>query len=410
MSVKQITLIVLAATVVVLIAGTGPRIIGSVKALPPAQQPEADGLTVPYPGQLLDEAAKPVADGAYDFNFALYESETGGDPLWSESQAGVIVGEGAFYTSLGSVKPIPAAVLSGPDLWLATSVRGPEHGEFTALAPRQRLSAEASVAPASASSGMACPHDHFGETWLGNGTGLIVSHAPSGAAILMTDDNIGVRAHSRTNWGIDASGKDGYLQHGTGDLLLGGNLGEIVAEEELDLYSAGHTIVRLDTDMDSDSRFQVASAHAWGASMWVDETGDLWVLGDLMAAGSKPAIVDTSSFGSRKLYAVESPEVWFEDLGSASLTDGDATVAFEPIFAETVNLEEEYHVFLTPLCEEPLLLFVTEKIATGFAVRGVTLNNEPSHCAFDYRVAAKRRGYEDVRLEIFAQPSIDADN
>jgi hypothetical protein len=29
----------------------------------------------------------------------------------------------------------------------------------------------------------------------------------------------------------------------------------------------------------------------------------------------------------------------------------------------------------------------------------VTLDGQPAECAFDYRVAAKRLGYEDLRLE-----------
>jgi hypothetical protein len=51
------------------------------------------------------------------------------------------------------------------------------------------------------------------------------------------------------------------------------------------------------------------------------------------------------------------------------------------------------------LWQEPALLYVTAKRATGFTVRGVTLDGQPAECAFDYRVAAKRLGYEDVRLE-----------
>lgn len=121
--------------------------------------------------------------------------------------------------------------------------------------------------------------------------------------------------------------------------------------------------------------------------------------GDLNCIGSKSAVVKTADHGQRLLYAVESPEVWFEDLGSASLVGGKATVTFDPVFAETVNREEEYHVFVTPLCREPVLLFVTEKNASGFAVRGVTLDGQPAQCSFDYRIVAKRMGYEGVRLE-----------
>ena len=46
-----------------------------------------------------------------------------------------------------------------------------------------------------------------------------------------------------------------------------------------------------------------------------------------------------------------------------------------------------------------MLLSVTAKRVTGFMVRGVTLDDQPAECGFDYRVAARRLGYEDMRLE-----------
>ena len=130
----------------------------------------------------------------------------------------------------------------------------------------------------------------------------------------------------------------------------------------------------------------------------VDEAGNTW------APGSKSALVETASHGRRLLYAMESPEVWFEDLGTARLTNGEATVTFDPIFAETVNLKEDYHVFVTPLAQEPVLLFITAKTSAGFTVRGVTLDGKPAGCSFDYRVIAKRLGYEGLRLETPAWP------
>ncbi len=56
----------------------------------------------------------------------------------------------------------------------------------------------------------------------------------------------------------------------------------------------------------------------------------------------------TISYGKRELYAVESPENWFEDFGGAELIQGRAIVKLDPVFAETVSTEVEYHVFLTP--------------------------------------------------------------
>jgi hypothetical protein len=74
----------------------------------------------------------------------------------------------------------------------------------------------------------------------------------------------------------------------------------------------------------------------------------LYVVGNFIATGTKSAVVRTKSYGGRQLYAMESPENWFEDFGRGQLNQGHATVKLDPIFAETVNTEVEYHVFLTP--------------------------------------------------------------
>ncbi len=94
--------------------------------------------------------------------------------------------------------------------------------------------------------------------------------------------------------------------------------------------------------------------------------------------------------------AIESPEVWFEDFGTGQLVNGQATVTIEPIFLETINTDQPYHVFVTPLgdCSG---LYVTNKTATSFDVR--ELGGGTSNVEFDYRIAAKRLGFEDLRLE-----------
>jgi hypothetical protein len=122
--------------------------------------------------------------------------------------------------------------------------------------------------------------------------------------------------------------------------------------------------------------------------------------GGLAGTGTKTAIVQTQEYGWRHLYAVESPENWFEDFGQATLAGGEAVVAIEPIFAQTVNLGETYHVFLTPLGE--CGLFVAEKTSTSFTVRA--LEGAACEIAFDYRIIAPRLDYEDLRLEPAEDP------
>jgi hypothetical protein len=121
----------------------------------------------------------------------------------------------------------------------------------------------------------------------------------------------------------------------------------------------------------------------------------LHVIGDFIATGTKSALVQTVTYGKRQLYAVESPENWFEDLGGAQLVQGRAIVKLDPIFAETVNTESEYRIFLTPKadCEG---LYVANQTATSFEVR--ELRHGQGNIPFDYRIVAKRKGYEGARL------------
>jgi hypothetical protein len=101
--------------------------------------------------------------------------------------------------------------------------------------------------------------------------------------------------------------------------------------------------------------------------------------------------------GARKvsLYAMQSAENWFEDAGSGQLASGSAHITLDSTFAQTVNTGVEYHVFLTPKgdCEG---LYVTNETPQGFEVH--ELRGGHSGIAFDYRIMAKRAGYENLRL------------
>jgi hypothetical protein len=127
----------------------------------------------------------------------------------------------------------------------------------------------------------------------------------------------------------------------------------------------------------------------------------VYYVGGLAGTGTKSAIVDTQDYGWRSLYAMESPQNWFEDFGQAALSAGEAVVPIEPIFAQTVNLQKPYHVFLTPL-GSGCTLYVADKSSTTFTVRA----NEGAGCeiAFDYRIIAPRLDYEDLRLKPATDP------
>jgi len=137
---------------------------------------------------------------------------------------------------------------------------------------------------------------------------------------------------------------------------------------------------------------------ATGGSCQVDPSGNLG------CSGTKNAIVPIDG-GKRKvaMSAVESPQNWFEDFGSARLSSGSAAVALDPDFIQTVNTGLEYHVFLTPNgdCKG---LYISNRTAASFEVH--ELGGGSSSVEFSYRIVALRKKYEAVR---FADHTNDPD-
>jgi hypothetical protein len=125
----------------------------------------------------------------------------------------------------------------------------------------------------------------------------------------------------------------------------------------------------------------------------LEVAGNVRINGDFVATGTKSAVVTLADKREVTLYAIESPGNWFEDFGSAKLTKGIASVQLDALFVQTVNTGFTYHVFLTPNgnCNG---LYVASKTAGGFEVR--ELGGGKSNTIFDYRIVARRKGYENV--------------
>jgi len=127
----------------------------------------------------------------------------------------------------------------------------------------------------------------------------------------------------------------------------------------------------------------------------VDANGNLHITGNLTVDGTKSSTAMLQSGREVALYAVESPENWFEDFGSAELKGGVAWVPLDSSFAEATNAAITYHVFVTPNGDSNGL-YVARKAPTGFEVR--EHGSSGSNVAFDYRIVVKRRGYETIRM------------
>jgi hypothetical protein len=106
----------------------------------------------------------------------------------------------------------------------------------------------------------------------------------------------------------------------------------------------------------------------------------------------------------RTFNTIQTTESWIEDFGSANLNKGSAIVAIDPIYAQAVDLQGGYKVFITPLSEEIVLLTVTEKSADHFTVKGVTIDGRPASCSFDYRIVAIDAAGRGGRMEVVNIP------
>ncbi|KRM06960.1 hypothetical protein FC89_GL000269 [Liquorilactobacillus ghanensis DSM 18630] len=121
--------------------------------------------------------------------------------------------------------------------------------------------------------------------------------------------------------------------------------------------------------------------------------GSTGVTGDLSVTGSKNAIVETSA-GWARINAYETAEYYFGDIGETQTGSGcEAKIMMDSLFLETVNTSVGYQVFITPYSNAKI--WVDERNLDNFVVKSDTPNAK-----FSYEIKAKRKGYENVRLEI----------
>jgi hypothetical protein len=126
--------------------------------------------------------------------------------------------------------------------------------------------------------------------------------------------------------------------------------------------------------------------------------------GKFAVTGTKSASVPTTK-GNQLLYCVESPEIWFEDLGGGKLVNGSTHIALDEMYMETVLIDSDHKmlVFLQEEGESNGLIVIKDRDNKGFTVKEI--NNGHSDAEFSYRIMAKRRFYQNQRFGVdSAQP------
>lgn len=119
-------------------------------------------------------------------------------------------------------------------------------------------------------------------------------------------------------------------------------------------------------------------------------SGNVHVEGSIAKDGNLNAVVQTSQ-GDATLTVLEAPDARFVDYGEGRTENGSATVAIDPLYAETVELDD-YLVFLTPK-DSSATVAVTAQTPASFDVVA------SSDTAFFYKIVAIRKGYSEKRFQ-----------
>lgn len=116
----------------------------------------------------------------------------------------------------------------------------------------------------------------------------------------------------------------------------------------------------------------------------------------LLAWDAKERVVQTDTWGSRGMAAMESPEPLFFDAGSGVLDEsGLCCIETAPVYEEVTSPTVERRWYVTPTAEGTLWV---EKTRWGAVVHGTP------GLSFDWMVGSVQRGYEGVYAEVYADP------
>lgn len=141
------------------------------------------------------------------------------------------------------------------------------------------------------------------------------------------------------------------------------------------------------------------SANGMAYSGYFTGGAGLYVVGNQTATGAKAAVVSLDNGEKRKLYCEESTEIYFSDYGTGVLVNGQAHIAYDPVFLQTVTIDQANPAKIFIQMHEDTKGVFVRRSERGFVVQENASGT--SSGTFDYRVMAKRKGYENSRMEVF---------
>jgi hypothetical protein len=376
-----------------------------------------------YQGYLEDNGV-PV-NATCDFEFSLWDSSGSGVPPTGGTQIGVTetlpslpVTDGLFSYPLNWSSSFGDDAFNGQRRYLQIAVRCPVNsGAYTTLAPRQHLTAAPyalSLRPGaiiSATQNNALltvintfDSDTFGSAITARGsstTAPVISayHEGTGHA-LYGSSNSSYPTIGGVNYG-SGTGVSGSSDSGIG--VVGVQSGYSSSDNDAwkpgGLFGGANGVIGITKAISGRAVYgrDQSTTGGW-AGYFVSNNGNgVYIsapnVGLNVAGGSKNAVVRTED-GSRLMYSEEATEVWFADYGFGQLEGGTAVIHIDPIYAQTVNMNKPYHIFLQAY--DDAILYVTNRTPDSFEVH---LREGSDTAEFSYRIVALRLGHEDTRME-----------
>lgn len=132
-------------------------------------------------------------------------------------------------------------------------------------------------------------------------------------------------------------------------------------------------------------------------SLGLDTSGGIIAGGSMQVYGAKNRIIETENYAERLQYCYETPTPMFGDVGEGAIDKtGKCYVWLDDVFAETIDTDVQYQIFLQAYGEGNV--YVNERSPSYFVVCGTP------GLAFGWEIKAVQKNYNMIRLENFERP------
>ncbi len=140
--------------------------------------------------------------------------------------------------------------------------------------------------------------------------------------------------------------------------------------------------------------------------VYVGAVTDAGTIRKIEGNGTVNTVMQTRS-GMKSLFAPESPEAWFEDVGKGQLAKGHCRIELDPLFLDCITVDDSMPLNVFVQLNDDCKGVYVKTDHTGFDV--YELQGGIADAKFTYKVIAKWKGYELERFPkaLPRQPSVE---